>query len=141
VAEQFQGVVPDTEIKVLVRDTGDRLKARVDPDRIRQVIINLVDNAVRYGPAGGKIEIKGEGRGEEIKVSVTDQGPGVAEKDRELIWERFYKTSDTGTDREYSGSGLGLAIAKQIIERHRGHIGVEKPPGGGSAFWFTVQRA
>ena len=141
VADQYSGVVSDSEIKVLAAVTGERLAALVDPDRIRQVIINLVDNAVRYSPAGGTVEIKGEGLGGEIKVSVSDQGPGVAEKDRGLIWERFYKTSDSKTDREYSGSGLGLAIAKQIIERHGGSMGVEGRPGIGSEFWFMVKRS
>ncbi|MCL5057553.1 MAG: cell wall metabolism sensor histidine kinase WalK [Actinobacteria bacterium] len=140
VADQYGGVVSGSEIRVLAGVTGERLTALVDPDRIRQVIINLVDNAVRYSPAGGTVEIKGEGLAGKIKVSVSDQGPGVAEKDRGLIWERFYKTSDSRLEREYSGSGLGLSIAKEIIERHGGAIGVESRPGEGSEFWFTVKR-
>jgi len=140
VADQYSGVISGSEVKVVAAVTGERLTALVDPDRIRQVIINLVDNAVRYSPAGGTVDIKGEVLDGEIRVSVSDQGPGVDEKDRELIWERFYRTSDSRIDREYTGSGLGLAIARQIIERHGGSMGVESSPGKGSEFWFAVKR-
>lgn len=141
VAGQFQGVFPGISLKLPDLPGGETLKARVDPDRIKQVIINLVDNAVRYSPEGGTIEISGEGLADRVRVSVADQGPGVPEKERELIWERFYKTSESPSGREYSGSGLGLAIARQIIEQHGGKIGVENLPGKGSQFWFTVKRA
>ncbi|MHB8156372.1 MAG: sensor histidine kinase [Desulfocucumaceae bacterium] len=114
------------------------LIARVDPDRVRQVIINLLDNAVRFSPGGGKIKIYGQREGDRLKVSITDEGPGINDGEKGLIWDKFYKTDNSRSERAYSGSGLGLAITKQIIDLHGGEIGVENKPGGGSTFWFII---
>lgn len=137
VAGQFKEVVIDKNVSVRVDLPAERLMARGDRDRLRQVVINLVDNAVRFSPEGGVVVIKGEIEGDRVRVLVKDQGLGLVREDQQLVWERFYKADESRSDRN-SGSGLGLAIAKQIIELHGGNIGIESSPGKGSTFWFTV---
>ncbi|MFZ5644271.1 MAG: sensor histidine kinase [Bacillota bacterium] len=139
VADQFGEDFTGKNVKLEVELAGGDIIARADPDRVKQVIINLVDNAVRHSPTGGVIRLLGEKSGGAVKVSITDQGPGIGDVDRDLIWERFYKADDSRSERKYSGSGLGLAIAKQIIELHGGKIGVDSSPGMGSTFWFTLK--
>lgn len=136
VSEQFGETMVHKDLKIKVDIPPGELTVRGDRDRLRQVVINLVDNAVRYSPVGGVVEIKGELAGNLVRVTVKDQGPGIKEEDRPLIWERFYK-ADTSRERS-SGSGLGLAIARQIIDLHGGTIDIDSRYGEGSAFWFTV---
>jgi signal transduction histidine kinase len=105
---------------------------RVDRLRFEQVLINLLSNAQRYSPPGGHVAVTtGEINGDEIVVSVTDSGPGVAPEDSSMIFEPFFRG-----DR--SGLGLGLAIAKSIVELHRGRIWVEPAPGFGSRFCVAI---
>ena len=92
-----------------------------DEDRIEQVVINLVDNAVRYSATGSKLTIKVQPCKEGIIVSVKDSGPGIPEAELPFIWERFYKVDKSRT-RQKSGTGLGLAIVKKIIELHEGRV-------------------
>lgn len=137
VAAQFNETVTDKKVAVKVGLPGEKIMARGDPDRLKQVIINLVDNAVRFSPEDGVVVIKGERAGDRVRVLVRDQGPGLSPEERQLVWERFYKADISRAGRN-SGSGLGLAIARQIIELHGGDIGVDSDPGRGSTFWFTV---
>ncbi|MFZ5633601.1 MAG: ATP-binding protein [Bacillota bacterium] len=139
VAGQFKETMTDKNLKVRITLPEERLLARGDPDRLKQVVINLVDNAVRFSPADGAVEIEGKEEGDRVRVLVRDRGPGLAEEERQLVWERFYKLDSSRTARG-SGSGLGLAIARQIVDLHGGDIGVESTPGEGSTFWFTVRR-
>lgn len=104
---------------------------RVDRLRFEQVLVNLLSNAQRYTPSGGQISVSSAKDKGELVIRVQDNGPGVAEEDREMIFEPFYRG-----DR--SGLGLGLAIAKSIVALHNGRIWVESPPGGGSAFCVAV---
>ncbi|MBC7325758.1 MAG: hypothetical protein H5T99_10675 [Moorella sp. (in: Bacteria)] len=108
-----------------------------DADRLEQVLNNLVDNAVRYTPAGGKISIAAEPAPGGAQVTVSDTGPGVPEEELPLIWERFYK-ADKARLRSGAGSGLGLAIARQIIELHGGTIEAKSRPGEGTSFTFHL---
>ncbi|MFZ5647156.1 MAG: sensor histidine kinase [Bacillota bacterium] len=140
VSELFGETLNGKSVKIKVDIPSGGLTARGDSDRLKQVVINLVDNAVRFSPGGGTVEIKGENAGDLIRVSVKDQGPGIKEEDRQLIWERFYKADSSRTERN-SGSGLGLAIARQIIELHGGAIDIDSKTGEGSTFWFTVAAA
>ena len=103
----------------------------VDRLRFEQVLINLLSNAQRYSPLGGRISVGHETAGGEEILSVTDSGPGVPAEDREMIFEPFYRG-----DR--SGLGLGLAIAKSIVELHGGRIWVEASPAGGSTFTVAL---
>lgn len=109
-----------------------------DRDRIMQVLLNLVENAIRYTPAGETITlstgIKNEGR---VEISVLDRGPGIPADKLPFIWERFYRV-DKSRNRKQGGTGLGLAIAKEIIEAHGETIFVESISGKGSIFHFTL---
>jgi len=108
-----------------------------DPEKIGEVLTNLVENATKFSPQGGTITIKGETSGNEISVTVVDEGIGIALRDQERIFERFYRVEDS-LARPTQGTGLGLYICKTIIEAHGGRIRVESELGKGSHFTFTL---
>lgn len=139
IAGQFKQTMNGKKVRfdIILPDEG--LWVRGDPDRLRQVLINLVDNAVRFSPPEGIVEIKGENGSNSVRVSVRDQGAGLSQEEQQLVWERFYKADGARTGRD-SGSGLGLAIARQIISLHGGEIGVESAPGAGASFWFSLKK-
>jgi len=103
----------------------------VDPGRMMQVLSNLVDNALRYTPEGGRISLSAQVVDEKLEVRVQDSGPGIAEGELDHIFDRFYR-SDPSRQRDEGGSGLGLAIARAIVEKHTGHIWAESKPGEGT---------
>ncbi|ACV63836.1 histidine kinase [Desulfofarcimen acetoxidans DSM 771] len=102
-----------------------------DPDRLEQVFVNLIDNALRHTPAGGEVKISSALETDKVFVTVKDSGPGISSKDLPLIWERFYKV-DKARSRGGEGSGLGLAITKAIIDAHGGWVEVTSEPGRGT---------
>ncbi|HHW41174.1 MAG TPA: cell wall metabolism sensor histidine kinase WalK [Syntrophomonadaceae bacterium] len=106
-------------------------------DRIEQVLINLVHNAIQFTPKGGRIEISGSACGDEIRVSVADTGEGIPEEDLPYIWDRFHKVDKSRT-RGSGGTGLGLAIVKHIVDAHGGRVEVESEQGKGSTFTFYL---
>lgn len=109
-----------------------------DKEKIRQVIINLVDNAIKYGKQNGIIEASAyKIEGKKILIEITDDGEGIAEEHVTRIFERFYRT-DVARTRKIGGSGLGLAICKHIIEAHGETIHVRSKPEVGSSFGFTL---
>jgi PAS domain S-box-containing protein len=108
-----------------------------DETRLRQVIDNLLGNAIKYSPEGGKIEVGGVDRGSDVVVYVRDQGVGLTEADQEHVFDRFYRV-DSALSRKTQGTGLGLYLAKSIVEAHGGTIGVDSKPGQGSTFYFTI---
>jgi signal transduction histidine kinase len=107
-----------------------------DERRIRQVIFNLLSNAVKFTPAGGTVDIVGAQLDGELRVSVSDTGPGIAPKDQERIFEEFQQAAAGKEQRE--GTGLGLALSKRLVELHGGRIWVESELGKGSRFVFTL---
>ncbi|MBL7119586.1 MAG: PAS domain S-box protein [Dehalococcoidia bacterium] len=109
----------------------------VDPDRIRQVLENLLSNAVKCSPEGTEISVRCERKGQELVVSVRDQGVGIARKDIDRVFDRFYQVSP-GLVQKGSGAGLGLTICKRIVEAHGGRIWAESKPKKGSTFIFTL---
>lgn len=111
-----------------------------DPRRARQVLRNLVENAVKYSPNGGTITISAQVEAGSVHVSVTDQGIGIDAQQRKHIFDRFYQV-DSASTRSVGGSGLGLSICKAIVEAHNGTIWVESQPGRGSTFHFTLPLA
>lgn len=115
-------------------------KVLADAQRLEQVLFNLLDNAVKYTPAGGKVTINVSSDSELVRIAVDDTGPGVPEAARQRIFERFYRV-DAGRSREEGGTGLGLAIAKHLVGLHGGSIGVTNRSEGGSSFFFTLRRA
>ena len=118
----FQG---DTELQVIA-----------DEHRIDQVLVNLVNNAVKYAPNSFEIYLIVENLGDMAKVSVRDFGPGISPEKIPLLFNRYYRADDSGF--QVSGLGLGLYISADIIERHGGKIGVDSEKGKGSTFWFTL---
>ena len=112
----------------------------VDADRIRQVIGNLLSNALRHTPSGGQVTVRvaqGAKDHSSIKVDVIDTGSGIAPEDLPHVFDRFYR-ADKSRSRSSGGSGIGLAIVKQLVEAHSGQVGVESQPGKGTAFSFTL---
>jgi signal transduction histidine kinase len=107
-----------------------------DERRIRQVIFNLLTNAVKFTPAGGVVDVRAVQVDGEVRVSVADTGPGIAPEDRELIFEEFRQTEAGIGQRE--GTGLGLALSKRLVELHCGRIWVDSELGKGSTFVFTL---
>lgn len=116
-------------------DVPDSLPAvKVDCDRMQQVVCNLVGNAMKFTPAGGRVTLAARARGEEIEVSVADTGSGMSEADLARIFEPYWQAQRTAS----LGAGLGLKIAKGIVEAHGGRIWVESALGHGTTFFFTL---
>lgn len=118
------------------------LRARCDPRRVEQVLVNLLGNALKYAPAGSAVRIESralrEAGREFVEVAVLDAGAGVPARERERIFEPYVQVAES---RKAGGLGLGLAICRRIVEAHGGRIGVEPRPGGGSRFAFTLPAA
>lgn len=110
-----------------------------DETRLRQVIDNLISNAIKYSPKGGKIAIRGTFDDQTVTVSVSDQGVGLPLDEQARIFERFYRVDDT-LSRKTQGTGLGLYLSRAVVEAHGGTIHVESEPGRGSTFTFTIPR-
>jgi signal transduction histidine kinase len=108
-----------------------------DPRRARQVLRNLVENAVKYSPGGGPITIDGQALADSVQVSVSDQGLGIEPQYLDHIFDRFYQV-DSASTRKVGGSGLGLSICEAIVKAHKGRIWAESQPGLGSTFHFTL---
>lgn len=109
----------------------------VDPHRITQVFVNLIGNALRYSPAGGKVDVSVAEVPGEVKVVVSDTGPGIAPEHLPHIFDRFFRT-DEARSRDAGGTGLGLAIAKEFVEAHGGRIEAASTPGKGASFTVTL---
>ncbi len=108
-----------------------------DPVRLGQVLNNLLSNAIRHTPAGGKVGIEAKGEGTAIVISVWDTGEGIPAEDLPFVFDRFYR-ADKSRARRSGGTGLGLAIVKQLVEAHGGQVWAESTPGLGSRFCLTL---
>jgi len=108
-----------------------------DPNRIEQVLRNLLDNAVKYSPQGGLVVVRGEVREDDVVISVADQGVGIAPDHLNRLFEKFFRVR-SALGRHVVGSGLGLPIARTIVESHGGRIWAESQLGQGSTFYFTL---
>ena len=117
-------------------DVPGTLPARADPDRLAQVLANLLSNAVRYTPAGGTITVRAERRSGDVLVSVANTGDGIPAGDIERVFERFYRV-EKSRDRARGGAGIGLAIVKQLVESSGGRVGAESREGS-TRFWFSL---
>jgi signal transduction histidine kinase len=104
----------------------------LDPWRIRQVFSNLIANALRYTPSGGSITVRYKQAEGKAYLEVKDSGPGIPPEELPHVFERFYKSADSG------GMGLGLAIARHLVEAHAGTISVESPPGQGTSMQIVL---
>lgn len=121
---EFPATLPDVE---------------VDEDLLKQVLVNLIGNAIKYGPDGGRITIEGRERATTVEVSVRDEGEGIPESEVQNIFRQFYRVRREGSDRP-EGSGLGLTIVRNIIEMHGGRIEVDGGEGSGATFRFQLPK-
>jgi signal transduction histidine kinase len=138
----IQDVIDDTARLArgcrFVADLPDRFPiVEADPERITQVLRNLLDNAVKYSPGGGLVIVRAEVRPEDVMVSVADQGVGIAPEHLHQLFDKFFRAK-TGQIQHVVGSGLGLPISHAIIEGHGGRIWAESVTGQGSTFYFTL---
>jgi two-component system phosphate regulon sensor histidine kinase PhoR len=128
-------------ISILNESLGSALpRVMADQGRLEQVVVNLLENAIKYTPDGGSVRLFTEDGGEFVRVSVADTGIGIPFKDLPRIFERFYRVDEART-REQGGTGLGLAIVKHIVQLHDGNVSVTSEPGQGSVFSFTLKKA
>ncbi len=122
---------------LMVKQSDPHLVVMIDPNRMTQVLVNLLSNASKYSPMDFSIElIVTKKDNSSLEVMVADRGIGISPTDIENIFRRFVRLSDQ--DGAQYGIGLGLSVVKAIIEEHRGEVGVKNNPGGGSNFWFTI---
>ncbi len=112
----------------------------LDEDRLRQVLYNYLTNAVKYTPEGGRITLKAYMESNELKVEVTDSGPGISEEAQKRLFEPYYRVPQSGGER-LSGLGLGLALSKMIVQLHGGRVWVKSAPGQGATFGLALPLA
>ena len=122
----------------LANGVQPQLAARADPERIRQVLSNLVDNAIKYGGEGGEVGVSARALGDGwMELAVRNDGPCIPEEAQGRIFERFYRV-DKARSRDQGGTGLGLAIVKHVVQAHGGDVRVESAPGKGTTFFLTL---
>ncbi|MBF7083170.1 HAMP domain-containing protein [Desulfallas sp. Bu1-1] len=138
-AVKFQGQLESAGLKINLHLPASPIFVEVDSDMMEQVLINLVDNAIKYTPPGGLVEMEIAGREQDIVVRVRDTGIGIPPEDLDRVFERFYRV-DKARSRARGGTGLGLSIVKHIVDIHGGTVGVNSTPGKGSEFFFTLPK-
>ena len=140
----FQESAREKQIQLSAEIAPDAASIWADADRVRQVLYNLLANALKHTPKGGSIRITAtsatlpDGR-PGVKVTVEDTGPGLTPEEQRHVFDRFWR-ADASRSRDKGGSGLGLTIARHLIEAQGGQIGVESEPGQGARFWFVLPR-
>jgi len=127
------------EKQIILQASHNSQKVIGDPDKIEQVIENLVNNAIKFTNKGS-IEINVTDQENEIQIEVKDSGIGISTGHLDKLFDRFYRT-DKARSRDKGGTGLGLAVVKSILDAHGSEIFVESEPGKGSRFWFTLPKA
>lgn len=128
VADIYEFVAQEKRIQITIQPVEAGLQWTLDRKRIKQVLGNLLDNAIKFSPADSKVTVAAEKRAEELVISVRDEGPGVPESEIHRIWDRLYRGDKSRTTK---GSGLGLAIVKSIVEAHSGRVEVSQEQGRG----------
>ena len=121
---------------VVIKHATPELSVRADGMRLKQILMNLLGNAVKFTPEGGKIELAANRVGDLVRMEVRDSGPGIPPGEQKRIFEAFYRLGQNAKGAE--GTGLGLAITQRLVELHGGHLGLESYPGSGSCFHFTL---
>lgn len=136
----FQVEADSKEINLTLKTESPDITIKGDRDRITQVLINLLGNALNHTPPAGHITVTLQEADNQVRVYVADSGPGIAAEDKPFVFERFYR-ADKSRSRAQGGTGLGLAIAKSFVEAHGGKIQVDTAYGEGSTFIFTIPKA
>ena len=127
------------KIEVVV-DVPEELSVRADAKALDQILVNLIDNGVKYTQAEGHVWVVAKELDRVVRIEVRDDGPGISDKHRERVFERFYR-ADPSRSREAGGTGLGLSIVKHLVESMGGEVGVEPNAPRGSIFWLQLPRA
>jgi signal transduction histidine kinase len=134
-AETVRPIAADAGVAIKLAPGELRLHA--DPERLTQVMVNLLANAVRFSPRGGTVTVGMARHGDRVRVTIDDQGPGVPAAFRESIFQPF-KQVEGSVAHKKGGTGLGLAISQAIVAEHGGSLNVTEAPGGGARFWFDL---
>ena len=134
--EMLQGQIKSKRIKVQTEIVSPIPALRANPTRLRQVLDNVVGNAIKYSHANGEVKISVHSEADQIILQVVDHGPGISPADQPHIFDKFYRGSNISS--EIAGSGLGLAIVKTIVESHQGRIWLESTVGKGSSFFIVL---
>jgi len=129
----------DKNAHKLIRDVPSGLVVHADATRFKQMLMNLLGNAIKFTPKGGKIKLAARQAGEMVRIEVRDSGPGIPEDERNRIFEAFHRLRQS--DKAAEGTGLGLAITRRLVELHGGQLDVESQLGSGSCFYFTLPGA
>lgn len=136
--DSFRGLAHEKGVRLSCRLPADSVNIFIDPDRISEVVTNLVDNALKFTPARGRIEVVASVFESKVRICVSDNGIGIPRQHLGRIFSRFEQPKHAS--RYAKGLGLGLSIVKELVERHGGEIWVESAPGKGSQFYFTLPR-
>ncbi len=126
----------DKKSQTLSQHAETDLHVRADATRFKQVLMNLIGNAIKFTPEGGRIELAARLMDGQVRVDVRDTGPGIPPEEQKRIFEAFYRLRQSGKATE--GTGLGLAITQRLVELHGGQLGLESQPGKGSCFYFSL---
>ncbi len=126
----YADVAEEKHIEVRV-DAPQALTLTADRNRLRQVLANLLDNAVKFTPAGGHVTLRARAEESGVALAVEDDGPGIAAEDLPRIWDRLYRGDRSRSER---GLGLGLSLVRAIVEAHKGRVEVESTPDQGATF-------
>ncbi|MEK7278245.1 MAG: HAMP domain-containing sensor histidine kinase, partial [Chloroflexota bacterium] len=140
VADEFQAQAASKGQNFKLLPFEGQAHIMADTPRLRQVLRNLIGNAIKYTPGGGAVTISGVVEEEAIQIEIRDTGIGIPPADLPFIFEKFYRVQTSET-RDIEGNGLGLAIVKSIVEQHGGKVKVESDIGKGSSFSFTLPRS
>jgi PAS domain S-box-containing protein len=137
-AEVLSALQPlaDKKSQCLTKDVVPRLYVRADMTRFKQILMNLVGNAIKFTPDLGRIELVARQVGGQVRLEVRDDGPGIAPQEQQRIFEAFFRLTETGTATE--GTGLGLAITARLVELHGSKLKIESEPGDGTCFHFSL---
>ena len=138
-ADGLRHVAAERRVR-LVADAAASPPLWADPDKVHQVLTNLLANAIKWSPPGGQVEVTAGGAGEWVRVAVQDTGPGIPAAERERVFDKFYQVGRVEGERP-SGTGLGLTIARHLVELHGGRIWVEEAPSGGATFVLLLPAA
>lgn len=136
-ARRWEQAAQEKGVDLSVRVEGQNLVAVVDAERLMQIVGNLMSNALRYTPSGGRIDVSAVTRDGEVIIAVADTGEGIRSEDLPYVFERLYR-ADKSRARRSGGTGLGLAIVKQLAQAHGGRVWVESEPGAGSTFYVAL---
>ena len=140
VVSEIEVARPDRGVRVAGAVPRDLPPVFADRERVHQVLFNLLDNAVRFTPEGGRVTVSASRHNGSVDIAVADTGPGIAPEDLPRVFERFYRV-DESRSRDDGGTGIGLAIARSVVEAHGGRIWAESEPGRGSTFTFELPAA